>query len=44
MTDGTYSWRVLNEHDIPNVLEEVAMKLSTMPAVLELSSTTETSE
>jgi hypothetical protein len=44
MADGTYSWRVLKEQDIPNALEEVAMKLSTMPAVLELSNTTETSE
>jgi hypothetical protein len=44
MADGTYSWRVLKEQDVPNALEEVVMKLSTMPAVLELANTTETSE
>jgi hypothetical protein len=36
MADEMYSWRVLKEQDVPNALEEVAMKLSTMPAVLEV--------
>jgi hypothetical protein len=44
MADGTYSWHVLKEQDVPNALEEVAMKLSTMLAVLELANTRETSE
>ena len=44
LSDGTYSWRVLKDNDVPNVLEEVAVKLSATPVVLELSNEAETSD